>query len=124
MKKVKESNCCEKCGILKDENILLTTVKTWQGNISMCEECYSEYQEEKAEKSKLYAYICKKNGLNSITNVILGQVKKLKNMGYSYSQIMYLVYYTHNIAKTLTRNFHTVSIMFCFPLMKRQTGRN
>ncbi|MEG0908974.1 MAG: hypothetical protein RSE41_08315 [Clostridia bacterium] len=88
---------CKECKMsLPMEEMEQVTSKTY-----MCSKCYETVGKESKDYNLLISYICKVFKLDKPTGMILNQVKKYHNLGYSYAGIAYTIEYFFLIEKKL-----------------------
>lgn len=90
-RKVKCFNCKEK--FYKDQLIELTKSKR------VCSTCDETIKKEANSYKELIKYICNGFGLQAPTGRQLKTISKLKNLGYTYDSIQWIIYYVTNIEK-------------------------
>lgn len=103
MKNVKESKCCQKCGLITNG---LKVVKDWSGYLSVCTDCFDDMEAEKLYKAKVFDYISKKHKIKTLTPCIINQIRQLHEQGYSHKQLLYICYYTYEVAKNYKPQFY------------------
>lgn len=90
-KKVLCHNCREK--FLKEELIQVTKSKR------LCAECDKKITKEAEEYKSLIDYICSGFNIKAPTGQQLKSIKQFKELGYSYPEIQYTLYYIYGVLR-------------------------
>lgn len=90
-KKIICHSCKEK--FYKDELIQVTKSKR------LCKECNEKVQREAEEYKALIDYICTGFRIKAPTGQQLKSIKEFKELGYSYSEIQYTIYYIYSVLR-------------------------
>lgn len=90
-KKIICHNCKEK--FYKSELIQVSKSKR------MCSECNEKVQKEANDYKKLIEYVCNGFNIKAPTGQQLKNIKEFKELGYSYSEIQYTIYYIYGVLK-------------------------
>lgn len=94
----KSTRICKECKVsLPIEEMEKVTSKSY-----MCPKCYETKAKESKDYTLLISYICTVFGLDRPTGIILGQIKKYHDLGYTYSDIAHTIEYYLGVEKKVT----------------------